>query len=59
MAKLYAQSYDLLEFAGSDNHCAGDKKILAGMKGEVAVQSEKHFVELIKDGYMNVFTLYC
>lgn len=58
MAKLYAQNYGLLEFAGSDNHCAGDKKFLAGMSCEIPVQSERDFVRLVKDGYMKVFTLY-
>ena len=26
MAKIYAQKYDLIEFAGSDNHTGSDKK---------------------------------
>ena len=56
MAKIYAQSYELIEFAGSDNHNAGNHKILAGMCSETPVVDENDFVAKIKNGQMSIFT---
>ncbi len=57
MAKIYAKNYGLLEFAGSDNHCASEKKSLAGMCSETPILNEQDFVERVKDGKMSVFKL--
>ena len=57
MAKICAKNYNLLEFAGSDNHCASEQKILAGMCSETPIFKEQDFVERIKDNKMSVFTL--
>ncbi len=57
MAKIYAKNYGLLEFAGSDNHCAGEHKFLAGMCSETPVLDEQDFVERVIGGKMSVFTL--
>lgn len=57
MAKIYAENYGLLEFAGSDNHCAGGRKNLAGMCSDTPIMSEQEFVEQVKNGQMRIFTL--
>ena len=55
MAKIYAENYGLLEFAGSDNHCVGNSSKLAGMWADTPVADEQDFVSRIKEGQMNVF----
>lgn len=57
MAKLYAENYSLIEFAGSDNHCGGGQKLLAGMCSERPIESETDFANSVKNGEMNVFML--
>lgn len=57
MAALYAQNYQLLEFAGTDNHIAGRQVKLAGMCCEEPVHNELDFVDKVKGGRMKVFTL--
>ena len=57
MAKIYAKNYGLLEFAGSDNHCASEHKLLAGMCSKTPILDEQDFVERVKDGKMSVFKL--
>ncbi len=57
MAKIYAENYGLLEFAGSDNHRAGGHKLLAGMCSETPVVSEQDFAKKVKNGKMNTFVL--
>lgn len=57
MAKLYAESYDLIEFAGSDNHVGKMKRKLAGMCSDVPIFSEKEFIEYVKCGKMTVFDM--
>ena len=55
MAKLYADSYGLLYFAGSDNHGGRGKDTLAGMSAKKPISSEKEFVKRIKGGKMQTF----
>ena len=57
MAKLYAESYGLLQFAGSDNHGGRGKDPLAGMCAKSPISSEKEFIEMIKNGKMQTFVL--
>lgn len=57
MAKLYAEHYQLLEFAGSDNHRGGNVKKLAGMSCARPISSELDFVQAVKNGEMAVFTV--
>lgn len=57
MAKFYADSYGLLEFAGSDNHCAGGQKVLAGMCSETPILDEQDFIKRVKNKEMSIFTL--
>ena len=57
MAKVYAESYHLIEFAGSDNHSAAKQKKLAGVCCEKPVCSEADFVEKLLGGQTNIFTM--
>ena len=57
MAKIYAENYGLLEFAGSDNHSAGNHELLAGMCSETPISDVQDFVERVKNNEMSVFTL--
>nr|MBO4518069.1 histidinol phosphatase [Clostridia bacterium] len=56
MAKIYAEKYGFLKFAGSDNHCGGEQKKLAGMESETPLKDEIDFVERIKSGGMRIFS---
>ncbi|MCH5324642.1 MAG: histidinol phosphatase [Eubacterium sp.] len=57
MAKIYAESYGLLEFAGSDNHSASKQTKLAGMCSAEPIIDEQDFVRRVKSGDMNIFEL--
>ena len=57
MAALYAESYGLLPFAGSDNHRAGERPQahLAGMQGDAPIADELDFACRVKNKEMTVF----
>lgn len=55
MAKYYAQQYELIPFAGSDNHSASLRQKLAGMESSVPVANETDFVQKVLDGEMTPF----
>jgi len=57
MAEQYARAYDLLPFAGSDNHIAGKLTGLAGMESERPMADEADFVKSVLAGELSVFTL--
>lgn len=57
MAKLYAENYGLLEFAGTDNHRAGASLSLAGMCSQTPISDEQDFVSRVKNGEMHIFTM--
>lgn len=57
MAKIYAENYGLIEFAGSDNHHGSQRKNLAGMCSEEPITDEQDFIERVKNGTMSVFSL--
>ena len=57
MAEIYAESYSLLTFAGSDNHSAERQGRLAGMCSETPIADEQDFVRRVKSGEMKIFTL--
>jgi hypothetical protein len=56
MAALYATHYGLLHFAGTDNHTARRKK-LAGMCSQEPILDEQDFVNKVKNGQMEIFTM--
>ena len=55
MARLYAEHYGLLKFAGSDNHAAEHIARLAGMTCERPINSETDFVKAVLGGEMDIF----
>lgn len=57
MARLYAEHYGLLPFAGSDNHTAAAHARLGGMEGEERIKDEADFVRLVLEGKMHPFAL--
>lgn len=57
MAKIYAENYGLLKFAGSDNHRGSQHKSLAGMCSKTPILDEQDFVKRVKGGEMSLFTL--
>lgn len=57
MAKIYAENYELLEFAGSDNHIADEQKKLAGLQFETPIKDEKDFCERVKNNNYEIFSI--
>lgn len=57
MARLYAQGYGLLEFAGSDNHRGAENLHFGGMKSTSPITDELDFVSRVKSGDMLPFRL--
>ena len=55
MAAQYIKNYGLLPFAGSDNHAASLQTKLAGIETDRLVQSERDFVEMIKNQEYRIF----
>ena len=49
MAKLYAEHYDLLPFAGSDNHRPATRPTLAGMQTDTPVESVVDFIDRVRN----------
>ena len=57
VALQYANNYDLIHFAGSDNHVAGNIRRLAGVQFEAPVLSETDFVQKVLNGQASVFQI--
>ena len=57
MAEQYAKNYELLTFAGTDNHVGGNRENYAGMESKVPIENEADFVKKIFAGEMRIFTL--
>ena len=55
MAAIYAESYNLKPFAGSDNHSGGAQTRLAGMQCENPINSEAEFVRAFFEDRLTVF----
>lgn len=56
IAKIYADHYGLLYFAGSDNHSSANKKF-AGMESATPINSVDDFINAIKNKEMKPFSL--
>lgn len=54
MARLYAENYGLMPFAGSDNHSAAQEK-LNGVDFDEIITSEQHFAALVKEQKYRIF----
>lgn len=57
LAAQYAENYELLPFAGSDNHKGALQPLLGGMEGEAPIRDEADFIGRIKDGSLHPFKL--
>jgi histidinol phosphatase-like PHP family hydrolase len=57
MADNYAKCYDLIPFAGSDNHVAGRLKHLGGMCSDIPIQDEYDFIQKTKSGALEIFKI--
>lgn len=57
LAKHYANAYNLIPFAGSDNHKAGRQLNLGGMQSKTPIANEQDFVERVKNGEMELLYL--
>ena len=55
MAEHYAKHYELIPFAGSDNHSAAKQTSLAGMQSQTPIIDESDFIQKVKDGEMTLF----
>lgn len=55
MAELYAEKYNLIRFAGSDNHIGAKQKKLAGMESKSPIKSEADFISKLKKGNLKPF----
>ena len=55
MAKLYAKSYGLLEFAGSDNHRAAGARGLAGIYTDTPIEDEQDFIRRVRNKEIKLF----
>lgn len=58
MAALYAAHYGLLPFAGSDSHASGGRRNLAGICCEEPVKDVQDFIQKVKSGETQIFTLH-
>ena len=56
MAKLYAEHYGLLEFAGSDNHTGPRHKRLAGVCFAEPIWTVEEFIGKVKNKEAEIFT---
>ena len=56
MAAFYAQSYGLIEFAGSDNHRGAQQKNLAGICFESPIRDMEDFISKVKANQAQIFT---
>ena len=56
MAEIYAKNYELIPFAGSDNHRASGQKKLAGLCFDEPVCDVEDFIEKIKNKKAEIFT---
>lgn len=57
LARFYAESYDLLTFAGSDNHSAANQKVLAGICCEEPIDSIADFITKFKAKQTEIFKI--
>ena len=57
MAAVYAKAYDLMEFAGSDNHSASKQKRLAGICCDEPIDSMDDLICKARANRLKIFTL--
>ena len=57
MGDFYAEGYNLLKTAGTDNHVAGETHRVAGIGFETPIESVDDYAEKLKAGEGKIFTL--
>ena len=57
MAEIYANAYELVQFAGSDCHNVETRTKLGGMQFETKIKNELDFVERVKSREGEIFKL--
>ena len=57
MARIYAEQYGLIKFAGSDNHKGGEQMRFGGMESKTPITSERDFINRVFAGEMQPFTV--
>lgn len=57
MAKIYAKEYNLLEFAGSDNHSAANRERLAGVEFDTPLLDEEDFCKRVLENKHKIFEI--
>ncbi len=57
MAKLYAEHYGLIHFAGTDNHTGAARTTYAGMESDEPIADEGDFVRRVLAGEMKPFDI--
>ena len=57
MAKLYAEHYGLIHFAGTDNHSGAARTTYAGMESDEPIADEGDFVRRVLAGEMKPFNI--
>lgn len=55
MAEIYADSYNLLKVAGSDNHTGREQSILAGVMTETPLESEQDYIKAVRENKIQLF----
>lgn len=55
MAEIYAKEYELLTFAGSDNHVGPAQLKLGGLQFETPIADEQDFIRRVKNGEHALF----
>lgn len=55
MARMYAEHYGLIPFAGSDNHLGGNKTKFSGMESDTPIADEADFVCRVRNRQMRLF----
>ncbi len=57
MARHMAESYGLLEIAGTDNHAGAGQVKLAGVESSCPIESESDFIKLVRSRKNGIFTM--
>lgn len=57
MAKMFAEHYDLIKFAGSDNHIGSQQKKLAGISTDEPICNIEDFINKVKSQHTKTFTV--
>ena len=55
LAAEYAKNYELIPFAGSDNHVGAARPQLGGMTTDAPIKDVRHFIELVFSGEAKPF----